>query len=273
MAKEIIKDEVLGEVLNIENIDPFATDSESSEIEEQKEKKQRKSIEKKKRIGTWMIIVALFFALFMGLLVSQSADALKSHMGTLSDIEQQISDKNLELKQLEIKIARSKQEIEELTSITDRMKSEYGDLLDMPAIELYVPEGYGAIHTFMAYNQNWVNPSPQYTYHNQVKDFVWYDNRGFARLKDRYFVAVKPYYGEVGDYLNVYQDDGTIIRCVIGDIKGMENPSIYYHINGDVVEFMVDKNFTSVSERAPEFSHNITKIVNVGKYLREYSTN
>lgn len=46
-----------------------------------------------------------------------------------------------------------------------------------------------------------------------------FDDEGFARINGRYVIACTSTYGNVGDYVDFYQEDGSVIQCIIGDIK------------------------------------------------------
>jgi hypothetical protein len=140
--------------------------------------------------------------------------------------------------------------------------------------EKYVPEGYGSVHPYMGWSMITSKGTKQYTLRKEVED---YDEDGFGKVKDRYAVAVKPYYGDIGDLIDVVQTDGTIIKCIIVDHKGNENKSddgwlaAYVHYNNDIVEFVVNKSSwygtsKSVNKYHPEWKHNISVIYNVGNY-------
>lgn len=161
-------------------------------------------------------------------------------------------------------------EINDLTYSKNELEKYYQELANSKVIDKWVPDGLGAIHSYMPYNQNWIQSSAQCKLHNDVADYVYYDEYGYARLDDRYFVAVKPYYGDIGDYLDVYQQDGSVIKCIIGDSKGFENNDLYAHYDGSIVEFMVQNNsFAGVSQTHPEFCQPITVIKNIRNYYDE----
>lgn len=159
-------------------------------------------------------------------------------------------------------------EINDLTYSKNELEKYYIELSKTRIIEKYVPENTGSIHSFMAYNQDWVSYSFQYKLHNDISNDVWYDEYGYARYKDKYFVAVKPYYGDIGDFIDVYKENGIIIPCIIGDNKGFENDDIYIHHDGSIVEFMVDNitTFKGVINTHPEFCQPIISIKNIGSY-------
>ena len=158
----------------------------------------------------------------------------------------------------------------------------------------YVPPGYGGIHTYMGWQCITSKSSKQYKLREAAES---YDNNGMGRVGDRYAVAMKPYYGAVGDYLNIVQADGTAYKVAIADIKANENAgqaySDYVHGDGSMVEFVVDKNSwyskakggqanqmhanPGTASFMPELGKEIVSITNVGNYWngdhnRGYST-
>ena len=105
-----------------------------------------------------------------------------------------------------------------------------------------------------------------------------FDSDGLGRIGDRYTVAVKPYFGSPGDYIDVYQEDGSVIPGIIADEKGFENGStgkaMYVHSDGSVLEFVVDQNAgfagyngnKTVNDIHPEWNKKIKSIQSVGNY-------
>lgn len=144
-------------------------------------------------------------------------------------------------------------------------------------VEKVVPSGRGSNHTFMGWQLVTSKSSKQYKLRAQAGEN--YDSNGFGKIGDRYVVAVKPYYGSIGDYIDVYKCNGEVIKCIIGDAKGSDGGGDKYgHADGSIVEFVVDKHswyskynglgrYRTVGEFHPTWtSSNIAKIVNVGNY-------
>lgn len=140
----------------------------------------------------------------------------------------------------------------------------------------HVPRNVGNCHPYMAWQLISDPTTEQYRLRMEAEN---YDEHDFGKIDDRYAVAVKPYYGKIGDYLDVIQEDGTIIPCIIAEYKGDENVDIdgamatYYHKDKDVVEFIVNQNawYDADPERHvldyhPEWNQNILVIYNVGNY-------
>ena len=153
----------------------------------------------------------------------------------------------------------------------------------------WVPSGYGKTHSFMGWQCITSKSSKQYKLRSEAENF---DANGMGKIGDRYAVAVKPYYGAVGDYLNIKQEDGSVYKAVIADIKGNENAghpySDYVHYDGSVVEFVVDKRSwyprskggqadtqhdpVGSAKFMPELGKNIESITNVGNYWTDGAT-
>lgn len=140
--------------------------------------------------------------------------------------------------------------------------------------EKFVPDYCGSVHPYMGWACITDESSPQYKLKKEVEN---YDENGFGKVGNRYAVAMKPYYGKIGDYIDVIQNDGIEYHCIIVDYKGMENKeedgwlATYAHGMNDIIEFVVDKESwystdKTVKQYHPEFSRNISKIYNVGSY-------
>lgn len=149
-------------------------------------------------------------------------------------------------------------------------------------VTVTLPEGLGSIHTYMGWQCITAVASRQYKLRTAAG--MNFDEEGFAKIGDRYVVAVTTTFGNVGDYIDVYQEDGTVIKCIIGDIKSQGDAGCtkWGHDNGQcVVEFVVDKSSwygnrmhsnPGTSSCHPEWKQNITKIVNKGNYFELIKT-
>lgn len=143
-----------------------------------------------------------------------------------------------------------------------------------------VPEGLGKIHTYMGWQTITNTTSNQYKFRETVG--MNFDSEGFARVGDRYVIACTSTFGNVGDLVDFKQSDGTVIECVIGDIKCQEvtsydrNPANKWgHNDGQcIVEFVVDKNSwyntnhvnPGNEECHPEWNNYIVSSTNYGSY-------
>lgn len=157
-------------------------------------------------------------------------------------------------------------------------------LEDVEGTTITLPEGLGNIHTYMGWQCITAVSSKQYKLRTAAG--MNFDEEGFAKIGDRYVVATTTTFGNVGDFIDVYQEDGTIIKCVIGDIKsrGDAGCTEWGHNNGRcVVEFVVNKDTwykngggahanPGTESCHPEWNQNIDKIVNKGNFFELIKT-
>lgn len=148
-----------------------------------------------------------------------------------------------------------------------------------------IPAGLGDLHTYMKWQAITSVSSNQYRLIQEAGG-MQFDEEGFGRINGRYVIACTLTYGQVGDYIDFYQEDGTIIPCIIGDIKNQndEGCTEWGHNNGRcIVEFVVDEAWyydenggyhtrgyhvnPGTSTCHPEWAYNITKAVNGGSYF------
>ncbi len=149
-------------------------------------------------------------------------------------------------------------------------------------VTVTLPAGLGSVHTYMGWQCITAVDSKQYKLREAAG--MIFDEEGFAKIGDRYVVAVTTTFGNVGDYIDVYQEDGTVIKCIIGDIKSQKDADCtkWGHDNGQcVLEFVVDKSSwygdrmhsnPGTSSCHPEWNQNITKIVNKGNFFQLIKT-
>ena len=158
-------------------------------------------------------------------------------------------------------------------------KSEVGE-----GTKFDLPAGLGGTFTYMGWQCITSPSSAQYKLREDAG--MNFNSDGFGVINGRYVIACTTTYGKVGDYLDVVQSDGTVIPCVIGDIKssGDAGCNKWGHMDGkNVIEFVVDKNSWYASGKGgsassmhanpgtnscmPELGgKTITSIVNVGSY-------
>ena len=146
---------------------------------------------------------------------------------------------------------------------------------EQSAVRYEIPEGLGSIHTYMGW-QKVTNPrTQQYAFREAAG--MTFDSEGFAVVDNRYVIACTSTFGNIGDYVDFYQEDGTVIPCIIGDFKNQNDAgcNVYGHLNGDcIVEFVVDMNSWYEFGHAnpgtdachPEWNQNIVKVENVGSF-------
>ena len=142
-----------------------------------------------------------------------------------------------------------------------------------------VPAGLGKVHTYMGWQCITAKSSNQYIFREDVG--MNFDSEGFGIYKDRYVIACTTTYGNVGDFVDFIQEDGTVIKGVIGDIKNQNDAGCnkWGHTNGRcIVEFVVDKSSwynsrglgdhvnPGTSNFYPQWNQNIVNVVNYGSY-------
>ena len=109
-----------------------------------------------------------------------------------------------------------------------------------------VPDGLGKVYSYMAWRTVTNTGSKQYRLREESGEH--YDSEGYARIGGRYVLAMTSTFGGIGDYVNVYMADGTVIEGVIGDEKSQvsvpwdRNPANKWgHYNGQgVVEWVTN---------------------------------
>ena len=146
---------------------------------------------------------------------------------------------------------------------------------DQQALRYEIPEGLGSVHTFMGWQKVTSRGSQQYALRESAG--MAFDPEGFAVIDNRYVIACTPTFGNIGDYIDFYQADGTKIPCIIGDFKNLNDAGCneWGHLNGQcIVEFVVDQLSWYYCGHAnpgtaschPEWNQNIVKAEKVGSY-------
>lgn len=137
---------------------------------------------------------------------------------------------------------------------------------------IVIPDGMGIYHTYMGWHTITSTTSRQYQLREQSGEN--YDEEGFARIDGRYVIACTTTFGEVGDYIDFYRENGEVIHAVIGDIKNQNDPGCneYGHADGTcVVEYVVSRSWypshpnPGTSGCHPEWNSRVTEAVNLGK--------
>ncbi len=122
--------------------------------------------------------------------------------------------------------------------------------------------------TYMSYEKITLVSSNQYI--QQHSDECYTDKTtGIRCVDDRYCIAVGSYYSaKVGDKIDVVFEDGTIVRCIIGDCKSDEHTDENHQFqkyDGSVVEFLVDYEYFSSTKQWEEIvgEGDVVKVVKV----------
>ena len=126
---------------------------------------------------------------------------------------------------------------------------------------ILIPAGFGDVYTVTCYgvpgwyiSGEWRGVSPgtmQDVVHNAWIAAGAFYNDGLAVLDGRYLIACTPTFGNVGDAVTFYLQDGTPVPCVIADAKAQsvvawdtEPANEWGHSGGrNIVEFEVDPNY------------------------------
>ena len=137
-----------------------------------------------------------------------------------------------------------------------------------------VPGGLGRYFTYMGWQSIKDESSAQYKL--REKAGMSFDDEGFGVIDGRYVIACTTTFGQVGDLVDFYQSDGTVLHTIVGDIKNQSDPgcTAWGHDNGQViVEFVVNRDTWYGSGHAnpgtaschPEWGgKTITQAVNLG---------
>lgn len=104
--------------------------------------------------------------------------------------------------------------------------------------------GRANCYTYMGWQMITSPSSAQYKLREDAG--MSFDEEGFGVIGGRYVIACTTTFGDVGDFVDFYLEDGTVLACVIGDIKSPRdaNWTPYGHVHGSalsVIEFVVDK--------------------------------
>lgn len=143
---------------------------------------------------------------------------------------------------------------------------EDGDTID-------IPEPYGTDYTYMGWQLITSPTSKQFELIETAG--MNFDSEGFGKINGRYVVAVRPKFGTVGDYIDFYLEDGTVLPCIVGDIKGDDADSEWGHNGGRcLLEFVVDYNTwypshanPGTSACRPEWDPRVVKAVKGQNYF------
>lgn len=139
-----------------------------------------------------------------------------------------------------------------------------------------VPSGLGRYFSYMGWQMITAPSSQQYKLREKAGQK--FDSEGFGIIDGRYVIACTTTFGNVGDLVDFYQTDGTVLHTIIGDIKNQNDAGCnqWGHNNGQVVvEFVVDKNTwygkkanVGTATNHPELGGKyITKAVNLGSWF------
>lgn len=113
------------------------------------------------------------------------------------------------------------------------------DTFDVPTKQNYLIIGHNGMKTFMSYTTITNTSSNQY----ELQQIAYTDEDGFRKINNRYCVAIgTAFKAFVGQIFDVELENGTIINCVVGDIKDTkdtDNTNVFTS-QGCCLEFIVD---------------------------------
>lgn len=95
----------------------------------------------------------------------------------------------------------------------------------------------GTKYSWMPYTAITSKTSPQYKLQQQATT----DELGFRRLGEYYICATSQYWGRTGAKYQVTLSNGVTFKFIIGDSKQQAHANGMYGINGDILEFIMDK--------------------------------
>ena len=170
-------------------------------------------------------------------------------------------------------------------SVTEEKKEEVAPSAPSAPVDLSggktidIPDGLGKVHTYMGWHMITSRSSMQY----KLKEAAGmnFDSEGFGKIDGRYVIACTTTFGNVGDYIDFVQEDGSVLKCIIGDIKNQNDRGCnkWGHNNGQtIVEFVVDKSSWYGTNHAnpgtsschPEWKQDIVSATNYGSYFDKH---
>lgn len=132
-----------------------------------------------------------------------------------------------------------------------------------------IPDGIGICNsdtiTYMPYTAVTARNSNQYRLLNSEEAYTD-ETTGFRMVDGRICVAIGTgYCSTIGTKIDVYMKNGSVIPCILGDVKSDEHTdetNRYHTIDGSVLEVIVDYTyFNGVSQYPAEMDGKIQKIV------------
>lgn len=122
-------------------------------------------------------------------------------------------------------------------------------------------------YTYMSYTAVTNTSSPQY---RLLRGSSCYTDSvsGIRMVDNRYCIAVGTYYAPcIGTKLDVVFEDGTVLKCIVGDFKSdrhTDSSHRYQAQDGSVIEFIIDRSTFEGVSQYPVHGLGIRKIVQVG---------
>lgn len=163
--------------------------------------------------------------------------------------------------------------------INDEIDYVYSELVSstevIHSIEYDTP--YSERMSFMGYQAITSITSRQY----KLQQIAYTGNYGIRQVNGRYCIAVgTAYTTQIGQYLDLVLENGTIIPCILGDCKADEHTDSTNRItvhDGSLVEFIVDKSVLESNAKrmgnihyaCEEWKSRVVKII-LYDYMEEF---
>ncbi len=105
-------------------------------------------------------------------------------------------------------------------------------------------------------NPNITNPNTLTIVNSQA-----FNQEGLATFQDRYIISTSKDFGMVGDLIDITHNDGTVLKCIIGNIEeNLTTPTINFVVNPDTFK-------TPLTTIHPNWLNSISEIKNKGNYF------
>jgi hypothetical protein len=117
--------------------------------------------------------------------------------------------------------------------------SDINEFIEPPESETYEIKNHNGFKAFMGYKKITDKTSKQY----QLQQICYTDDQGFRKFDNRYCVAIgTAFNAQVGQCFDAYLDNGTIIECIVGDIKDNKDTdeTHVFTKQGCCLEFIVE---------------------------------
>lgn len=135
---------------------------------------------------------------------------------------------------------------------------EDGFVIEEPEPE-YIPNNYNGLSvgyvwdTAFGYRSDWNRSSPQFKMQCLWESEGCTSKDNVMTLNDKYMIACKDTFGQIGDWITFGFENGTTIECVVYDEKGSEsNSTIWGHIETEdwstvkVLEFYMENAYAGI---------------------------
>ena len=132
------------------------------------------------------------------------------------------------------------EEEEEETEPIEKEAVEVVDIKETSSYKEFIIPNYSGKKSWMSYKAITNHSSPQW----KLQTMATTDENGFRKVDGLYTVAVGTHFGAgIGTKLDLVLENGTVINCVVGDIKANQHTdgSNLFTANGCMSEFIVDK--------------------------------